>query len=60
MINNSDPTLPSTVSIHNGLENKVVGVVFAYPWCEGGGSDDIELCLPNDSMNALGNHQVRP
>ena len=41
------------VSVHNGSENKAVRVVFAYPECEGGGSVDLELCLPIDSMNAL-------
>ena len=45
----------STVSVHNELENKVVVVVFAYPWCEGGGSVDLDCVLPDDSMNILGN-----
>ena len=40
MINNSNIALSSTVSVHDELENKVVGVVFAYPWCEGGESVD--------------------
>ena len=31
--------------------------MFAYPGCEGEGSVDFELCLPIDSMNALGNDQ---
>ena len=30
-INNSDIALPSIVSVHNELGNKVVAVVFAYP-----------------------------
>ena len=46
-----------TVCVHNGLGNKVVGVMFTYPGCEGGGSFDLELCLPIDSMNALRNDQ---
>ena len=45
------------MSVHNGLGNKVVGIMFAYHRCEGGGSFDFELCLPIDSMNALGNDQ---
>ena len=31
--------------------------MFAYPGCEGGGSFDFELCLPFDSMTALGNNK---
>ena len=31
--------------------------MFAYPGCEGGESFDLELYLPIDSMNALGNDQ---
>ena len=31
--------------------------MFVYPGCEEGGSFDFELCLPIDSMNALGNDQ---
>ena len=30
-INNSDIALFSTVFFHNGLKNKVVGVIFGYP-----------------------------
>ena len=56
-INNSNVALSSTISVHNRLENNVVGVVFGYPWCEGGGSVDLEYVLPNDSMNAFGNNQ---
>ena len=44
-----------TVSLHNELGKKVLGVTFAYPRCEGGESFDFELYLPIDSMNALGN-----
>ena len=43
MINNSDIVLSSTVSVHNEHGNKVV--VFTYPWCEVGGSIDLELCF---------------
>ena len=32
-INNSCTALPPTVSVYNGLGNKVVGVVFAYSGC---------------------------
>ena len=45
MINNSDIALSTTVSVQNGLGTKVVGVVFGYPWCEGGGSVNLELCF---------------
>ena len=37
----------------NGLRNTVLGVMFAYLGCEGGGSFDFELCSPINSMNAL-------
>ena len=49
---------PQQFSLHNRLRNKIVGVMFAYPRCEGGRSVDFELCLPIDSMNALGNDQM--
>ena len=48
---------PLQFPVHNGLRNKVVRVVFVYPKCEGGGSVHLELCLPIDSINALGNDQ---
>ena len=57
LINNSDIALSLTVFVYNGLENKVVGVMFAYPGYEGGGSLNFELCLSIGSMNALGNDQ---
>ena len=57
MTNNSDVALSSTVYDHNGIKNKVVGVMCVYPGCEGGGSFDLELCLPIDSKNALENNQ---
>ena len=44
-INNSDIALSSTCSVHNGHGNKVVGLVFAYPWCEGGGSVNLDYVL---------------
>ena len=31
--------------------------MFAYLGCEGGESSDFKLCLPIDSMNAIGNDQ---
>ena len=31
--------------------------MFAYSWCEGGESVDLDYVLPNDSMNALENDQ---
>ena len=34
----------SIVFVHDGLGNKVVGVVFAYLWRESEGSVDHELC----------------
>ena len=52
---NSYITLSSIAFVHNGLRNRVVGVIFAYSWCEGGRSVDLELCFAKDSMNALGN-----
>ena len=44
------------------LKYKVVGVMFAFSGCEGGGSFNFELCLSIDSMNAIWskNDQVRP
>ena len=57
MINNSDIALSSTVSVHNGLETKVVGVMFVYLGCEGRRSSGFELYLPIDSMNVVGNDQ---
>ncbi|CAO2835815.1 unnamed protein product [Amaranthus hypochondriacus] len=45
------------VAVHSGLGNKGIGVVNACPGCEGGGSVDLEFCLPIDSMNALQNDQ---
>ena len=41
--NNNNNALSSIVSVHNGLGNKVVVIMFAYPGCEGGGSFDFEL-----------------
>ena len=55
--NNNNNALSSIVSVHNGLGNKVVVIMFAYPGCEGGGSFDFELFLLIDSMNVFGNDQ---
>ena len=43
MINNNGIVFLPTVSVHNGLENKVIGELFAYPRCEGEGSVDLEM-----------------
>ena len=48
---------PQQFFVHNGPGNKVLGVMFTYPNWEGGRSIDLELCMPIDSMNALGNDQ---
>uniref|UniRef100_A0A803MJ00 HXXXD-type acyl-transferase family protein n=2 Tax=Chenopodium quinoa TaxID=63459 RepID=A0A803MJ00_CHEQI len=45
--------LGKPVAVRNGPANKAVGVVIAYPGYEGGGSVDLEICLPPDSMRAL-------
>ena len=52
-VNNSDVVISSTSYVRNGLRNTVLGVMFAYLGCEGGGSFDFELCSPINSMNAL-------
>ena len=44
-INDSDIALSSTISVHNRPGINVVGVVFSYPWCEGGRRVDLELCF---------------
>ena len=53
-INNSNIGLSSTTSVHNGLGNKVVEVVFDVKGEEVSISSYI---LPNDSMNAFRNDQ---
>ena len=40
-----DIAFSSTIYVNNEIENKVVGVVFTYPWCEGTGRIDLELCF---------------
>lgn len=49
----NDFGLGKPIAVRNGPGNKAVGVVFAYPGYEGGGSVDLEICLPPDSMKAL-------
>ncbi|XP_021768221.1 uncharacterized acetyltransferase At3g50280-like [Chenopodium quinoa] len=41
------------VAVRSGYANKYVGKVTAYPGYEGGGSVDLEICLPPKSMSAL-------
>ncbi|XP_040997989.1 uncharacterized acetyltransferase At3g50280-like [Juglans microcarpa x Juglans regia] len=41
------------VALRSGYANKFDGKVSAYPGYEGGGSVDLEFCLPPDSMRAL-------
>lgn len=45
--------LEKPVTVCNGPGNKAIGVVCAWPGYEGGGSIDLEICLPPDSMKAL-------
>ncbi|KAG7941422.1 hypothetical protein I3843_16G042400 [Carya illinoinensis] len=41
------------VALRSGYANKFDGKVSSYPGYEGGGSVDLEFCLPPDSMRAL-------
>ncbi|XP_010677339.2 uncharacterized acetyltransferase At3g50280 [Beta vulgaris subsp. vulgaris] len=41
------------VALRSGYANKFVGKVTSYEGCEGGGSVDLEICLPPDFMKAL-------
>ncbi|KAK9698958.1 hypothetical protein RND81_08G143600 [Saponaria officinalis] len=41
------------VAVRSGCANKFVGKVTTYQGYEEGGSVDLEICLPPDSMNAL-------
>ncbi|GMH17788.1 hypothetical protein Nepgr_019629 [Nepenthes gracilis] len=41
------------LAILSGYGNKFDGKVSSYPGCEGGGSVDLEICLPPSSMAAL-------
>lgn len=45
--------LGKALAVRSGSANKFGGKVSAYPGCEGGGSVDLEICLPPDSMRAL-------
>uniref|UniRef100_A0A803L628 anthranilate N-benzoyltransferase n=1 Tax=Chenopodium quinoa TaxID=63459 RepID=A0A803L628_CHEQI len=45
--------LGKAVAVRSGYANKYVGKVTAYPGYEGGGSVDLEICLPPKSMSAL-------
>ncbi|KAL2945063.1 BAHD acyltransferase DCR, partial [Bienertia sinuspersici] len=49
--------LGKAVAVRSGYANKAIGVVYACPGHEGGGSVDFEICLPTDSMNALENDE---
>ncbi|XP_010256493.1 PREDICTED: BAHD acyltransferase DCR-like [Nelumbo nucifera] len=41
------------LAVRKGSGNKFGGVVYAYPGKEGGGSVDLEVCLPPEEMDAL-------
>ncbi|KAB1220185.1 hypothetical protein CJ030_MR3G017009 [Morella rubra] len=41
------------VALRSGFANKLNGTVSSYPGYEGGGSIDLEVCLPPDSMSVL-------
>ncbi|XP_050266703.1 uncharacterized acetyltransferase At3g50280-like [Quercus robur] len=41
------------VALRSGYANKFDGKVSSYPGYEGGGSIDLEVCLPPDSMSSL-------
>uniref|UniRef100_A0A803L630 Uncharacterized protein n=1 Tax=Chenopodium quinoa TaxID=63459 RepID=A0A803L630_CHEQI len=45
--------LGKAVAVRSGYANKYVGKVTAYPGYEGGGSVDLEICLPPNSMSSL-------
>ncbi|KAL9231185.1 hypothetical protein vseg_006442 [Gypsophila vaccaria] len=45
--------LGKAVAVRSGYANKFDGLVTAYPGREGGGSVELEICLPPDSMTAL-------
>ncbi|KAK9698956.1 hypothetical protein RND81_08G143400 [Saponaria officinalis] len=45
--------LGKAVAVRSGYANKFDGAVTAYPGREGGGSVELEICLPPDSMSAL-------
>lgn len=45
--------LGKAIAVRSGYANKYVGKVTAYPGHEGGGSVDLEICLPPKSMSAL-------
>ncbi|KAJ8425854.1 LOW QUALITY PROTEIN: hypothetical protein Cgig2_020322 [Carnegiea gigantea] len=45
--------LGKPVAVRSGYTNKFGGKVVAFPGYEGGGSVDLEMCLPPDSMSAL-------
>lgn len=45
--------LGKPVAVRSGYANKFGGKVTAFPGYEGGGSVDLEICLPPDSMSAL-------
>ncbi|KAL5777726.1 hypothetical protein ACOSP7_010652 [Xanthoceras sorbifolium] len=45
--------LGKAVALRSGYANKFNGKVSSYPGREGGGSMDLEVCLPPDSMHAL-------
>ncbi|XP_021765466.1 uncharacterized acetyltransferase At3g50280-like [Chenopodium quinoa] len=45
--------LGKAVAVRRGYANKFVGKVTSYPGVEGGGSVDLEICLPPHSMEAL-------
>lgn len=45
--------LGKALAVRSGYENKFVRKVTAYPGYEGGGSVNLEICLPPDSMRAL-------
>ncbi|XP_074283714.1 uncharacterized protein LOC141608248 [Silene latifolia] len=45
--------LGKAIAVRSGYANKFEGKVTAYATSEGGGSVDLEICLPPDSMTAL-------
>uniref|UniRef100_A0A803LTY4 HXXXD-type acyl-transferase family protein n=1 Tax=Chenopodium quinoa TaxID=63459 RepID=A0A803LTY4_CHEQI len=52
-MNGNEFGLGKAIAFRTGHGIKGVGLVFACPGIEGGGSVDVELCLPPDSMDAL-------
>ncbi|KAL3514467.1 hypothetical protein ACH5RR_027184 [Cinchona calisaya] len=45
--------LGKALAVRSGFANKFDGKIMFFPGREGGGSTDLEICLPSNSMNCL-------